>query len=119
MSPPRRKLVKPARRRRSTDGDQWPEALADYLRNECHLAENTVAAYGRDLRRFNEWLDGRAPEKLTIAQLGDYAAWLHAQRLAPASIARHLVSLKVFFRYLQLEGVMTENLAELLGSQKL
>ena len=38
---------------------------------------------------------------------------------APASIARHIVSLKVFFRYLQLEGVMRENLAELLGSQKL
>jgi len=29
------------------------------------------------------------------------------------------VSLKVFFRYLQLEGVVTDNLAELLGSQKL
>jgi integrase/recombinase XerD len=29
------------------------------------------------------------------------------------------VSLKVFFRYLQLEGLLTENLAELLGSQKL
>ena len=39
--------------------------------------------------------------------------------MAPASIARHIVSLKVFFRYLQLEGVLHENLAELLGSQKL
>ena len=29
------------------------------------------------------------------------------------------MSLKVFFRYLQLEGVVTDNLAELLGSQKL
>ena len=37
----------------------------------------------------------------------------------PASLARHLVSLKLFFRYLQLEGVLQENLAELLGSQKL
>ena len=35
------------------------------------------------------------------------------------SIARHIVSLKVFFRYLQLEGALTDNLAELLGSQKL
>jgi integrase/recombinase XerD len=34
-------------------------------------------------------------------------------------MARHLVSLKVFFRYLQLEGVLQDNLAELLGSQKL
>jgi integrase/recombinase XerD len=34
-------------------------------------------------------------------------------------MARYLVSLKVFFRYLQLEGVLQDNLAELLGSQKL
>ena len=46
-------------------------------------------------------------------------AWLHENKLAPATVARHIVSLKVFFRYLQLEGVMSQNLAELLGSQKL
>jgi integrase/recombinase XerD len=51
--------------------------------------------------------------------LADYVAWLHGRELAPASIARHIVSLKVFFRYLQLEGVLHDNLAELLGSQKL
>jgi integrase/recombinase XerC len=38
--------------------------------------------------------------------------------LATASISRHLVALKVFFRYLQLEGLVSENLAELLGSPK-
>ena len=90
-----------------------------YAAGECHLAENTVAAYRRDLARFFEWLAGRSIVKLSIRQLADYMGWLHAKKLAPASIARHIVSLKVFFRYLQLEGVLTENLAELLGSQKL
>ena len=89
------------------------------MAGECHLAENTVAAYRRDLERFLEWLAGRSVPKLTIHDLADYAGWLHEKKLAPASIARHLVSLKVFFRYLQLEGVLTDNLAELLGSQKL
>ena len=56
---------------------------------------------------------------LTISELSDYPAWLTAQELAPASISRHVVSLKVFFRYLQLEGVLTDNQAELLGTQKL
>ena len=28
----------------------------DYLRGECHLSANTVAAYGRDLQRFVGWL---------------------------------------------------------------
>jgi integrase/recombinase XerD len=78
-----------------------------------------VEAYNRDLRRFREWLAGRQVPELTIQQLSDFAAWLHTHNLAPASIARHLASLKVFFRYLQLEGILQENLAELLGSQRL
>jgi len=56
---------------------------------------------------------------LTIRDLSDYVGYLGDQRLAPASIARHIVALRMFFRYLQLEGLLTENLAELLGSQKL
>jgi integrase/recombinase XerD len=97
----------------------WLEAFVAYASGECHLAENTVAAYRRDLRRFFEWLAGRPIPTLSIRDLADYAGWLNQHKLAPASIARHIVSLKVFFRYLQLEGVLTDNLAELLGSQKL
>jgi len=90
-----------------------------YAAGECHLAENTVAAYRRDLTRFFQWLGPRSVVKLSIRELAEYAGWLHEKELAPASIARHIVSLKVFFRYLQLEGVLEDNLAELLGSQKL
>lgn len=102
-----------------TVAKSWLEAFVEYAAGECHLAANTVAAYRRDLTRFFAWLDGRTIAKLTIRDLSDYAAWLHGKKLAPASIARHIVSLKVFFRYLQLEAVLEENLAELLGSQKL
>ncbi len=76
-----------------------------------------MAAYRRDIRRFVEWLAGRDIGELSIRDLADYASWLYGKALAPASIARHLVSLKAFYRYLQLEGVLQENLAELLGSQ--
>ena len=109
----------PNRRPRKARGATWIDAFTSYAAGECHLADNTVAAYRRDLRRFFAWLDGRSVPALSIRELADYAAWLHGQELAPASIARHLVSLKVFFRYLQLEGVLQDNLAELLGSQKL
>ncbi|MCI0491555.1 MAG: tyrosine recombinase XerD [Planctomycetes bacterium] len=83
------------------------------------MAENTVVAYERDLRRFFAWLNGRRIEGLSISDLSGYPAWLTEQQLAPASISRHVVSLKVFFRYLQLEGVVSNNQADLLGTQKL
>jgi len=98
---------------------RWLEGFTTYAAGECLLAENTVAAYRRDLARFFEWLDSRSLLALSIADLSDYTAWLHHKKLAPASVARNIVSLKVFLRYLQLEGVVQDNLAELLGSQKL
>ncbi|HEX7379773.1 MAG TPA: site-specific tyrosine recombinase XerD [Pirellulales bacterium] len=97
----------------------WVTAFTDYLRSECHLADNTVLAYRRDLKRFYEWLAGRKIPALTVQDLADYAGWLHQRKLAPASLGRHLVSLKLFFRYLQLEGTLKDNYVELLGSQKL
>jgi integrase/recombinase XerD len=97
----------------------WVDGFVEYAAGECHLADNTVAAYRRDMKHFLEWLDGRSIPRLSIRDLADYAGWLHGRELGPATLARHLVSLRVFFRYLQLEGVLKDNLAELLGSQKL
>ncbi|MCA9265558.1 MAG: site-specific tyrosine recombinase XerD [Planctomycetales bacterium] len=119
MARARRKLVRRKLPKARPEVDRYREAFLNYLRTECHLAGNTCEAYGRDLTRFQEWLDGRRIRSLTIADLSDYAGWLHDSQLAPASIARHLVSLKIFFRYLQLEAILDENLVELLGSQKL
>ena len=119
MGGPRRKLLKPSAAPSGAATGRWIESFVDYLRSECHLAENTVSAYHRDLRRFYSWLAGRRVTQLTIQDLADYAGWLNQHKLAPASVARHLASLRMFFRYLQLEGLLHENLAELLGSQKL
>lgn len=119
MGGPRRKLLKPAVVAGALASGRQIDSFVDYLRSECHLSENTVAAYHRDLRRFYGWLAGRRVPQLTIQELADYANWLHQRKLAPASIARHLASLRIFFRYLQLEGLLKDNLAELLGSQKL
>jgi integrase/recombinase XerD len=114
-----RKQIKPRRLAAAENAARWREAFVRYLRSECHLAENTVLAYERDLRRFIDWLGGRRIEGLAIGELSGYPAWLTDQELAPASISRHVVSLKVFFKYLQLEGVLNENQAELLGTHKL
>ncbi|HEX3726263.1 MAG TPA: site-specific integrase, partial [Pirellulales bacterium] len=119
MGGPRRKLLKPVAVAAGAVTGRWVESFVEYLRSECHLAANTVAAYERDMRRFYLWLAGRRVPQLTIQELADYLSWLHQRKLAPASIARHLASLRIFFRYLQLEGLLHDNLAELLGSQKL
>ena len=116
---PIRKKIQPRRAASINDAVQWQESFIRYLRTECHLADNTVAAYGRDLKRLFAWLGSRRLGQLRVSELAGYPAWLAEQGLAPKSVTRHVASLKVFFRYLQLEGVLAENQAELLGSQKL
>jgi len=97
----------------------WLEAFLEYIAGEAQLSENTVLAYRRDMEHFFLWLGNRALDRLNVTVLADYVDWLHRQHLAPSTLARHIVSLRIFFRYLQLEGILHENAAELLGSQKL
>ncbi len=99
---------------------RWLLPFEQYLRAECHLSENTVDAYRRDLRRFFHWVGPRPVEQLSIQELGDYANHLATEcGLAASSVARALVALKMFYRFLQLEGVVQENMAQLLVTPKL
>jgi integrase/recombinase XerD len=103
----------------SAKARQWFDSFVDYLGSECHLAENTVAAYRHDMGRFQEWLSERSIRNMEIAELSQYVNWLHHAGLAASSVARHIVALRMFYKYLQLEGFLEDNVAKLLGSQKL
>jgi integrase/recombinase XerD len=94
------------------------ERFLDYVRHERALAANTQAAYRRDLRDFAAWLAGRPPVTLTVRDLGDYLAALAKKGLARASIARQAATLKTFYAFLQLEGVVAESPAELITAAK-
>jgi len=114
-----RKKIKPRHESAGRDAVRWQADFVDYLRSECHLAENTVAAYRRDMAKFFSWLGNRRLPQLRVSDLAGYPAWLLEKSLAPKSVTRHVASLKVFFRFLQLEGALTDNQAELLGTPKL
>ncbi|MEN1680705.1 MAG: site-specific tyrosine recombinase XerD [Planctomycetota bacterium] len=116
---PKKKTIKPRRLAAAEQQARLAEGFLRYLSAECGMADNTSAAYRRDLRKFFTWLAGRRIASLTVADLAGYPEWLAEQGLAAASVARHTASLKVFFRYLQLEGVLQESQAELLSSRKL
>ncbi|HAL12544.1 MAG TPA: hypothetical protein DCP67_01935, partial [Planctomycetaceae bacterium] len=45
---------------------QWLERFKSYLKTECHLAENSVKAYGNDLQRFFKWLRRRSLKNLSV-----------------------------------------------------
>lgn len=99
--------------------DSVRDEFLTYLRGECHLADNTIEAYGRDLRRFIAWLGKRRLDSIRVGNLTDFMGTLKESGLAPASVSRCIVAIRMFFKYLQLEGTVTENPAELLAAQKM
>lgn len=97
-------------------------AFRHYLQAERGVANNTVLAYGRDLERFARWAaDGGLPDYLnpSVRQLVHYLGFLRDEQLAPPSVARHLVALKMFYRFLRLEERVAKNTVELLSSPTL
>ena len=89
------------------------QAYLDHLAVERGLATNSLAAYGRDLRRYLEFCAGRgitSPEQVTEADLGDFLAWLRTGAadhppLSAASAARTLVAVRGFHRFALREGL--------------
>ncbi|HAU49383.1 MAG TPA: site-specific tyrosine recombinase XerD, partial [Planctomycetaceae bacterium] len=66
----------------------------------------------RDLQSFGAWLSGRSPLTTTIQDLGDYLGTLSDEKQSRATISRKAATLRCFYSFLQLEGIMTDNPAE-------
>jgi integrase/recombinase XerD len=95
-------------------------AFRHYIQAERGLAANTLLAYGRDLGRFARWAAGGGLANYLSPSLLELSRYLEHLRdeegLAPPSIARHLVTLKVFYRFLRLEERTSESTVDLLSS---
>ena len=93
-------------------------AFLDYLSIEKGLAANTLAAYGRDLRKLFFYLD---KEKVSWrrAREEDLVGFVRAQSrsgLSARSIARVISGVRSFYRYQLIDGGIAADPAERLGS---
>jgi integrase/recombinase XerC len=88
-----------------------------YLQVERNASELTIKSYREDLTALMEFLadeEGRvpAPGQLSPMMLRQYVAALHDAGYAKSSVARHLASLRSFFRFAQREGLSDQNPAK-------
>ena len=103
--------------------DLWLQRFSRHLEIERNVSEHTRQAYLRDLRKFQEFLrelnDGRdlPPTEVDQALLRRYLAILH-KTCKRSSIARKLASMRTFYRFLQREGQVTVNPAELIATPR-
>ena len=96
--------------------DAPPEVIGflDEMRVSRRLAANTVLAYQRDVARlcaFARRLD-RAPATLDRGDLEAFVRELMVSGLSPRSVARHVASVRGFYRFLVLDGRLTASPAD-------
>ncbi len=98
------------------------DRFCDHLWLEDGLANQTLAAYRRDLVAFGRWLEQERKQTLDAAAPGDVEAWLgwrFAQHAQARSAARYTSTLKRFYRYLLRENLVGADPTLNLDSPKL
>jgi integrase/recombinase XerD len=87
----------------------------NFLVLEKGLGDKTIAAYSTDLMRFGRFLEEQKASALNNIDTGVILAYLIQLRrhgLSARSRARHLVSLRGFFKYLTDEKILAKNPAK-------
>jgi integrase/recombinase XerD len=79
---------------------------------EKGLAKNTVEAYSRDLVRLSRFLVAQSVaswKETETVHLRSFLSALRRKGLSARSIARHIVTVRQFYGFLETEGVINEN----------
>jgi len=79
-----------------------------YMANVRGSGENTISAYGRDLRMLEEYMDTPIEDATTTALMA-YVFRLHKNGKHPSTISRKIAVIKNFYRYLYYERLIPED----------
>jgi len=112
-------------------GDELTRLLQEHdmwLAVERGLAQNSLAAYRRDLRRYELFLRSRGatdPARIDENTIHAYVRLLESEvdddgrrRLAPASVARAVVAVRSFHRFCAREGFVERDPSEEVGAPR-
>ena len=85
---------------------------SQYLLEEKHSSANTVSAYLRDIRQFEDYLqehDGSPLRQADSVELQSYISYMLSRGKSAASVTRFLASSKSFYNFLLIQGDVKAN----------
>lgn len=99
--------------------DRLIERFVRYLEIERNYSAHTILNYRLDLDDFLKFLGAAPVESVDYLLLRKYLAMLKEKKLGSRSMARHLSSLRSFFKFLTREGFLKTNPILSVASPKL
>lgn len=104
----------------------WEESFRNfenYLRLEKSLSENSIEAYLDDVHKLAEYaaesMEELAPATITYSNLKDFIHWFSSDNSNSRTQARTLSGIRAYFKFLLIDGEITENPASLIESPKI
>jgi integrase/recombinase XerD len=104
----------------------WQEAersFGSYLRIEKSLSPNSVAAYLNDMGKLRSYIESeknsKDPGSVTYTDLSDFLAQAPGGSDSARTQARMISGIRAFYKFLLIEGTVTDNPTTLLESPKL
>jgi len=101
--------------------DENVQGYLDYLSLEKGLSSLSLQSYRSDIDKFERFMkkQDKGLDELRQCDLSGFLDYLRSTGMAPSSIARHLSSIKGFFRYLNRTGETVNNPAQSISGPKL
>ena len=98
------------------------KSFLDYLTVEAGLSDNTILAYGRDLKSFLTFCKSnkiKHLQQIEPALIRHYMRILTQSQMGESSVKRSLAAIRMFLRFAKLTGLVEDDLAGTLESPKI
>jgi len=98
------------------------KSFLNYLTVEAGLSDNTVLAYGRDLKEFLAYCKTRSVERLQQVQpviIREHMRILTQEQKSEGSVKRTLVAIRMFLRFAKITGLIEDDFSGILEGPKL
>jgi tyrosine recombinase XerC len=91
--------------------DAQRDSYLVYLGAVRHLSPHPLESYGKDLEKYEVYLDGRGveAEAAAVADARGFISWLTSQGLSPRSINRMVSGVRGWYRFLEQRGRVDGN----------
>ncbi|MBE6915053.1 MAG: site-specific tyrosine recombinase XerD [Ruminococcaceae bacterium] len=88
------------------------DQFEQYLIDEKHASENTISSYLRDIRHFTEYLTAsgiKSVERVKTQDISNFLKELQGMGKSQATVTRNIASVRSFYQFLALKGVVRTN----------
>ena len=103
--------------------DSYLRGYQSYIQLEKSLSSNTVEAYLHDVKMFVQFLEASGqdlqPKEVTLDHLQAFLKWVTELGMTARTQARVSSGMKSFYKYLQLEDLVSKDPTELLEAPKI